>query len=58
MSTDIITEYGYEKTEDGGVTCVACGDHFPVADGSVMRGHGRRCTVNPRSFYVPAVCNS
>ena len=54
---DAVTGYGYERT-DTGVRCTSCGATFDDADGSVMRGHARRCPINPRHYHVPAVCDS
>ena len=56
----IVEAYGYTKADDGSVTCNDCGEHFrkAVVDGAVMRGHGRRCPVNPRFFRIPGVCAS
>lgn len=56
ITPSTITRYGYERTDDTGIRCTACGDTFPVADGSVMRGHAKRCPVNPRIYDVPGVC--
>jgi hypothetical protein len=55
--TDWVAHYGYER--NGAITtCTACGATFTNADGAIMRGHGRRCEVDPRFFQIPGVCNS
>jgi hypothetical protein len=54
---DAIAEYGYVR-QDGGVRCLSCEQLFRPADGSIMRGHAKRCPVNPRVFEVPGVCNA
>ena len=54
---DAVAAYGYQRT-DIGIRCTSCDATFPAADGSVMRGHAKRCPVNPRTYRVPGVCQS
>lgn len=55
---DIVNIYGYEYTDNGGIKCGSCGHEYNVADGSIMRGHAKRCAVNPAEYHVPAVCDA
>jgi hypothetical protein len=55
---------GYKHIENG-VECLACEQQFfarpngfGTVEGSVLRGHRRRCPVAPADFPIPGVCNS
>lgn len=58
---DYVKELGYKPARDalhgevvkGRVECEACGREM-TAEGNVMRGHRRRCPVNPGNPYTPA----
>lgn len=41
-----------------GVMCKACGQSFTRVEGSVMRGHRRRCPVYPVAIPIPGRCDS
>jgi hypothetical protein len=57
-SADTVTRYGFARTADG-YTCGACDASWAgPADGSIMRGHRRRCPVAPADFPTPGVCDS
>lgn len=47
---------GFNRTENGGCACRACGRQFPRADGSVMRSHAKR--VHGVVVAVPARCDA
>lgn len=42
---------------DGRVVCDDCAE-IVKREGSIMRGHRRRCRVRPEEVYTPAVCDS
>jgi hypothetical protein len=50
--------YGFVRLTDGGIACVDCGARFPLAEGSVMRGHRRRCPISPHDHPTPGVCDA
>jgi len=50
---------GYDLAAGGGgIVCRACGATFTSNEGSVMRGHRRRCEVAPEAVAIPGSCDS
>ncbi len=60
---DYVKRLGYEPSREQGidgkreVRCVYCG-YLGRREGSVMRGHRRRCEVVAWDPFTPGVCDS
>lgn len=58
---DAVARYGFERTEQG-ARCIHCGAEFRKGNfgvgGDVMRSHARKCSVEPRQYHVPGVCDA
>jgi len=55
---DPLAVYRYRRVGEAGIACIDCGASFPRSEGSVMRGHRRRCPVNSFDHHTPGVCTS
>jgi hypothetical protein len=53
-----VSEYGFTKQDNGSIVCDHCAKSFPRPEGSVMRGHRRRCEVHTYDHHTPGVCDA